>query len=183
MSKNFVYTGIGILALIAIVMSYKIYQQQSGYKKSPASTPSYTAKPGTPFSSSKASNNTQTPAPSVQDFSAARRVISAYPGPSASDDQKKEYQKVIDTNAQFSGTLDISSCNTTPLVLKVKNGSDLTLVNNDSAVRSIFFGPGKQYDVAAKNSSTIKVDLNTGVNMYRCNLTDNPIVGVFVVSE
>lgn len=189
MAKNSVYVGVVILAVIAVVLGYKIYQQQTALKGQPGqsnqpvqntqqsvlkTTPTTTVKQ--PATSTSSNQNTN--------ISADRQKISAYPGPSAPDEQKKEFGRIIGDNAQTSDTLDITNCETTPMVLSVKNGQSIKLINNDATVNAILFGPGKQYDVPANGSTTMLVNLGAGINTYRCTgISGSPIVGVFVVTQ
>lgn len=179
MTKNIVYFGIVLLAIIAAVLGYNIYKQQTMYQQT---TVKPTSAPSTKVSPSKPTSTTQ---PSVDSrINEDRKIITNYPGVSASDVQKKEFSAVINKYAQTSDTLNITGCNTLPMVLQTKKGADIKLVNDDTQVRSVMLGGGKQYDVPIKGTKTIKVDFkNMGVNLYRCNLPGNPITGAFLVRE
>lgn len=175
MARNLVYIGIVVLAIIAVVLGYNIYKQQLAYKQTLTQKqtviPKKQLRPTPPSQTSSVSNT----------MSEDRQKIATYPGPSAPDDQKKELSRIIEKNVQVSDTLNVTQCNTTPLVLQTIKGADIKLVNDDSVVRSIMFGPGKQYDVPIKKTLTIKPDLNNGINFYRCNLTGSPIVGIVLI--
>ena len=180
MTKNGVYIGVAILAVIAVILGYNIYQQTTtGTGATPSDQQSQTRTipqpTGIEGSSSASSGDTVT-------IAADRKKIASYPGPSASEEQKKEFGTIIGKNAQTSDTLDITNCNTSPLVLKVKKGSNIKLINNGSTGNAILFGPGKQHEVPANGSITMTVSLDVGINSYRCTgISGSPIVGVFVV--
>ena len=181
MTKTLTYTAVVVLAVIAVVLGYKIYHKTTGVQ-----TPSGQQTQDTTVPQTGGNSQPQIQSPTIDSAAIAedRKKISVYPGPSAPDAQKREFQEIIDRNAQFSDTLDITKCESSPMVLKVRKEADIKLVNNGSTGNAILFGPGKQYDVAAKSSTTMTVNIDVGVNLYRCiGISGNPIIGAFVVTE
>lgn len=113
-----------------------------------------------------------------------RRVVSSYLGPGSSLAEKKEFGEVIVRNSIATTKLDISNCQPNPLVIKMKKGTEVKVINNDYVVRSVFFGPNQQYDIPREGNTSFKANLHKGINLYRCNLDNqNPIVGAFLLED
>ena len=182
MGNKLMIGGIAVLVIMAVILGYLIYQETLGPK--PQSVSQQTQTPTIPQTVGDQQTRQSASATDNAIIAADRKKISEYPGPGAPEAQGKEFQEIIDRNAQSSETLDITKCETNPMVLKVKRGPSIKIVNNDSESNTILFGPDNQYEVPPRDSANMVVDLDPGIHRYRCtSISGSPIVGAFVVTE
>lgn len=109
-----------------------------------------------------------------------KRFIDANPGPNATGDELGQYTSELVAAAARSATLNIGECKPVPGVLRVANGTIVTVVNPDSVERRIYTG---QFDikVAANSQSDYTFNLpSDGIYTYRC---DRDLAGIVLQSE
>jgi len=177
MSKILVYVGIAVLAIIAVVMGYQIYEQTTVIKPPPIQQTQDTSVPQTV-------GNQQTPQPNTQ-FSSQSEYseILNFDDGSATKEEKRIWYNSIGRLTKGTDTLDISMCKPNPVVVKLNQNTQLKVTNNDNRDRMILRGD-LRYTIPAKQTSTISIkDWGVGILRYRCNTDDGSgaIVGILKI--
>ena len=168
MSKNLVYVSIAVLAVIAIVLGYQIYQQQR-----------LTA----PSSSTPLPVTTQDQQP---DFNRqSYPLIGNFPGNNTSDEERKKFSDAVRAQAKESDMLDITGCKANPLVYKIKLGSDFKIKNSDTVEHKLYIGGAEKYKIPANTTITVKANFEPGPGTYgySCDETNKNEVGLFLITE
>lgn len=170
MTKNLVYVGIIVLAVVAIYLGYKIYQQQIGLK-------SQTKTPGQQIQS-----NTS-PKPAAPQTTQPTFVLN-FPGPNSSDEETRKFAEDVQANAKETGELNISQCKPNPQVLKVKLGSEFKIKNSDLSEHKIYIAGKEKFSASPNSTVTAKAafDKGSGTYGYGCD-SDNTLAGAFFVVE
>ncbi len=165
MAKNFVYIGIAVLALIAVVLGYKIYQQKLT-STLPQTNQSTQNRPTTPTSVNQATPG-EAQTPSV-DLGEQERLVKSVPLPTAPleariafNDQLKKYEKET-------GTIEITNCKPLPLIFRVKGETSFSIKNNDAVEYKISVG-GQKITLAPNSMSTMMAGKADGVTDISCN--------------
>ena len=151
---------IGILAIVAIALGYKIYDER-------------TSSPETEVSQNNTNNNQ-----SVED------ALVSPPLPGADQKVSDAYFKLVSDNAVESGTLDISGCKFNPFVVLIKKDQNLSLVNNDPVPHTISFGDTLSHTVSAASSKIITANFGKGTGVYgfRCDNVPKPAGVISVIN-
>jgi hypothetical protein len=137
MTKNLTYIGIIVLLIIAIVLGYQIYQQQTGYDTSSQNQSINNQEFVTPQAITP--NSTAT-APLTNQPSAEEIAVLNFPGPNATDAEKKAHSNLVnEVGNKVAGTpfLDISGCKPNPIVYRVKRGATFNIKNSDAIDHTI----------------------------------------------
>ncbi len=141
MSKNLVYIGIGILAIIAIFMGYKIYQQQVSLNQPTSKDQSVSVS---------------------QPITEEEKLVKADPL-NATLEERTAYRKKLDQFAKDATTVEITNCKPNPLVARVKENTAPNITNNDNAEHVLRLGT-TELKVPAKGTISVKIgkiDLST----------------------
>lgn len=171
MAKNLVYVGIAVLAAIAVILGYKIYQQQRAYQQvgltNQSSQP--TKQPSGVRASPKAS-----PSPQAQQPSAAEVAkVLKFPGANATEAERKNHSDLVNKlGNQFGGAafLDISGCNPNPVVYRVKQGGTFKVKNSDQTDHTIY--TSIRNTIPANSEKTLEsktIGDNMGAYGYGCD--------------
>lgn len=179
MAKNLVYIGIAVLAVIAVVLGYQIYQQTVS-KKAPTTrqqppTRTITQPVGT-------QSSTQT-APQKTELTAKEKQVLNFPGPNASQEEKNAWEAVVrKLGAESEGVayLDISGCKPNPVVYRVKLDSSFMVKNSDQKDHEIY--NAKRVTIKANSTQTLRtqeIGSNIGLLGYGCD--GSPGLGVGII--
>lgn len=142
-----------ILMGIAIVTASAIYnQQQTKLSSYPAISP--------------APSPTLVPRPLPDNLTADEKFILYPPSADASKSALKKHAQTVKKLAKKADTLEISNCQPKPLVLIVKQGSELTIKNNDNTKRWLIFDEDHLYLLPTNDSLTIKAEFKYGTGDY-----------------
>ncbi len=178
MSKNLVYVGIGILAIIAVFLGYKIYQQQTVLQNQ--SIASSKPQPIVQQNTSKSS----TLSPQNNNISQAidlDSVFKQFPGRNASKEEKMKFNNYLLSIGTEGGTLTINNCKVVPLVFRVKKGADFMLSNLDNVDHTLKVNQ-VTFSVKARETKKVKADNLDGANGYYCDGT-GPKIGILHVVQ
>lgn len=180
MSKNLVYIGIAVLIVVALILGYKIYEQQTGYKLGSlrGKSDSVTVKPNRSPSSTESSSTTSK--------SDKEKSVLNFPADNASPEQMNKFFDEVGRLGVESNTLQIAKCQPSPLVIRVKKGASFNITNSDSVERELIVDPTHKYKVSAGGLVSFKADFGTGILGYRCSgvgFETQPLVGVINVLE
>jgi hypothetical protein len=148
--------------VVALVLGYKIYEKKSDapVSNTPITTNTQNAQQDNiQQDAPSAITNSQIP---VGDLAILRAAIA----PSATDEQKEAFFSTVNKYAVNTNSIEITSCLPEPIVAAVKQGGEITLVNNGSKTETIAFDPSHTYTVGAKTSKKIKADLGHGLGDY-----------------
>lgn len=186
MAKNLVYVGVIVLAVIAIVLGYKIYQQTLANK-----TVSTTEQPQSKTKPQPTSRQITIPAtPQTQQPSAAEVAeVLKFPGPNATEVERKKHSDLVNKlGNQFGGAtfLDISGCNPNPVVYRVKQGSSFKVKNSDQIEHTIYTDPIRQTKISANSEQTVEsknIGVNNGDYGYNCDSSTNPAGIIQIVPQ
>ncbi|MCP6719983.1 MAG: hypothetical protein KJI72_01475 [Patescibacteria group bacterium] len=147
------------LIVVAVVLGYAIYSQS----------------PEKPELKAEISSLTPTP-----DESEVLNV----PDLNASTEEKQRHFELVVQVAKTAEFLDISDCNPSPVVMKIKKGETIAVRNNDSADHSIVFNLESIHPIPAGSTKNITnvFDKGPGVYGYGCDASTGA-VGMFLVTE
>src|SRR5688572_18245360 len=108
MSKNLIYVGIAALLIIAVVLGYKIYQQQTGV------TPILPTNLQSQNTSQPTTNQATSAAFVESDNPADRSAVLNFPDSNASEAEKKKWGEKVISIAKQTNLLGINNCETIP---------------------------------------------------------------------
>lgn len=84
-----------------------------------------------------------------------------------SEEERTSFNSALDKFAQQTNSINISKCESSPLVVKTKVGKDITFTNNDSVDFKILIR-NDSYSVSAGKTVNVKSNLPAGVYGYFC---------------
>lgn len=151
--------SIAILTLIAVVLGIAIFRQQnialpSLLSKTPSPTPS--------SATSRISRNALPP-----NVTEEERFLYSPPRKEASPEAQKAFYGRVAQLAKEAPSLTLNKCEKPePLVIKVKQGADVKIENDDIADHTIVINPEHKYKIESKKTAVIKVDFGRGVGQY-----------------
>lgn len=170
MPKKLVYAGIIALAVIALVLGYKIYQQQIG-KGEQSITPNQQVNNATTPNSEV---NQATPDASLSRTPSAAEISAVlnFPGPNATAEERKKHSDLVNKLGDEAGFsfLNISGCKPVPVVYRVKLGSTFKVKNTDSVDHTIY--TAKKVTIKANSEQTLnskEIGDNLGDYGYGCD--------------
>lgn len=130
----------------ALVITFSIFQQRLN---APSLSPTPSALPVIP------SNLTED-----------ERFILSPPSADASKSAKEKHAQTVAKLAKEGNSLDIKDCKPNPLVLQVKQGSQIDIVNKDSIEHKIIVDTEHFYNLPANSKKTITVQFKYGTGDY-----------------
>lgn len=177
MAKNLVYVGVIVLAVIAVFLGYKIYQQQTLTNKTSVtnqqpqkrSTPKPRVNQTTPEATQP-----QTQQPSASEISAVLNL----PGPNATEAERKKRQDLINKLGSSSDitSLDIAGCIPNPVVYSVRKGTNFKVKNPDQIDHTIYTTIRTTIKANSEQTLTSKdIGDNFGDYAYGCNGEPNSV--------
>lgn len=181
MAKNLVYVGVVVLAVIAVVLGYKIYQQQLAYKQTAPKNQSTTGQQSGVKTTPKLSPKPSPLSQSQQTSAAELAEVLQFPGPNATEAERKEQSDLVNKlGNQFGGAtfLDISGCNPNPVVYRVKQGGSFKVKNSDQTEHTFYTDPGRKTKIPANLEQTLTskaIGDNYGDYSYNCDSSTNPV--------
>lgn len=151
MSKNLVYIGVVVLAVIAVILGYNIYQQQSGG----ATTPS-TQQPQTRDITQPIQQGTDQTTTQKKELTAEEKQVLQFPGPNASEAERKAWADLVNKLGNESGVpyLDITGCSPTPVVYRVKLDGTFKVKNSGQTDHVIYTGD-KRTTIKANSEQSV----------------------------
>lgn len=155
MTKILSYIGISVLVVIAIVLGYTIIQQPSIQQP-----PNQQSTPQVPINNS----TTQQNLPSAEE----QALVKAIPAPNSTLEERIEYNKKLEKFEKVTDTVEITNCWPSPFIARVREDTDLKIVNNDNVEQLIFIGQ-TQLNVPAKGTVTTKPGKGDGITNLTCN--------------
>lgn len=175
MLKNLVliYVGITILAVIAVFLGYRIYQKQTEVALPPSKNIQTQDIP-----SPKGSVDKVTSVSNLE--SNERQEVLNFPSSNASAEEKKKHSDLVNKLGNQSGatTLNISGCNPTPIVSRVKQGSSFKIENPDQLDHTIYANPAKKIVIKGNSESTLSTSdfgSSLGDYGYNCDTSTTPV--------
>lgn len=168
MTKKLVYVGVVVLALIAVILGYKIYQQTISSQSAPKPKPSAEfqdvtiPKPGV--------NNSQQTDTSSQSID-LDSIFKRFPGPNATAEEIQSFHDYLYTISRETGLITLKDCKADPQVLRVKKGQEFKIKNEDSVDHKLTM-PGKQVSVKAAGEITLTAS-EIGEYGYGCDTAPN----------
>lgn len=176
MAKNLVYIGVIVLAVIAIVLGYKIYQQTLANRATPqTTTPSQQVQTKiTPpkITPQPVGTTSQSSTPTAEQLAALN-----FPGPNATESEKKKHAELVDKMSVISSELNITNCQFSPPILKALQGSSITIRNDGQDAQTLHWGTK---DIVIQPTSQKVVNLREwfgnglGDHGYSCLNSNNP---------
>lgn len=160
-------TIVVLIGLVA-VLGYSIYSQ---YSQTSISVPSTSTKSNSTPQPKQKVTGTQTKDPSwYASLNPEQRYLLNTNISSLSQEQKKIYTTSVRKFAKDDTELVIDKeCQPTPLVLRLKNGSEFKITNKDSVPHKISLTADKIFMLTANDSSATKADIGLGVYTYGCD--------------
>ena len=157
---------VGVLILIAIVLALLLLKQKIGF--------SVKNLDGKNLSSPISAN--WAPAPGTE-----KEYLFSIKDDSPEAEKQRHffYATSISKVSEF---LNLTNCNSDPLVIKVKNGGIIKLKNDGDSELSIGIDANHIYVVPAKSVKEIKADLGKGIGLYGygCNASRTPVGMIFI---
>lgn len=167
MSKNLVYIGIAALAILAILLGYQIYQQQTGIGSQTLPTPN----PVVQNNSTSPLNSTQpqaTRSSTIDQYIDLDSVFKQFPGPNATEEEKIRFNDYLLSIGKEGDTLTISNCKPIPVVFRVRKGTEFSLSNLDNMDHTLNVSQ-VTFSVKARETKRVKTDNLDGANGYYCD--------------
>lgn len=94
------------------------------------------------------------------------RFILSPPSADASRSAKDKHAQTMAKLAKVGDSIEINDCQPTPLVIQVKEGSNLKIVNKDQTAHKITFDDEHIYKIGAKDDLTIKAEFKYKAGDY-----------------
>lgn len=176
MAKNFVYIGIAVLALIAVVLGYKIYQQRLSY-----TLPQTNQSQNRPATGTVVNQATPGGAQNTAQNIDLDSLFKQFPGANATTEEKTKFNSYLLSIGQETGTLVINNCKVTPLVFRVKKGVDFMVSNLDNKDHTLNVNQ-VTFSVKAKETKKLTTDNLDGAYGYYCDGV-GPRVGILHVVQ
>lgn len=105
----------------------------------------------------------------------------SYNKPNPTPAEMQDFTNRVASASVAATSLDISSCNPNPPVLKVNLKDSFSVVNKDAVPHKIFHGKGLDVEIGAKSTKTITPPFTQGgIYGYSC---DNKINGIIFVVQ
>jgi len=178
MGNKLMIVGIVVLALIAVVLGYKIYQQ-TALKGPPVQSIQSVVKP-TPTTTVKQSSKT------TSNEISENNILQSSPGPNSSDEEKNKFLDAVKRLAKETAVLDITKCQPQPVVFKMRKAAQLQVRNNNNIEHTIIIDSEHQYSIPPNSTKTINTGLGVGSPGYRCGgvgFENEPLVGIIDVVD
>jgi len=172
------YTIITILAALAVVGGIALYsfsQESSQKVDSPVKVTS--VKDNTNTASDKQSPSAGTPAPAAPKVD-VQKLLAANPGSGATQEQLKSFSATVSNASVDASAIDVTSCNPSPAVARVKLGKPLMFKNSDAVTHKIVNGKEIVLDIPTGSKELTPAFPGPGIFGYSC---DSKIVGIFLV--
>jgi hypothetical protein len=117
-----------------------------------------------------------------EDLSPNEQLALQTPGPSASEEERANHFRLVQSIAKPAEFLDISDCKADPVVLKVKDQSKFTVRNTDNADRKFVLSQSKFIIIPALSDTELTADFGLGPGIYGfgCDNSFSPIGLLFV---
>lgn len=183
MAKNSMYVGVIILEIIALILGYFVYKQLSS-----TSTPSPQAAQSSSCRSvytkeyqSQPNKSAQTTRISSSDWD----KIVRYDSTKATEEQTIDFNEIVRSKSTDTNTLQFNRCKSSPLIVRLKKGSNFIITSTDSDQQVIVLGHC-EYTLNPGESITLKTDFAqvAGIYRYPCRRASYyPIAGVLQLSD
>ena len=100
------------------------------------------------------------------------------------EEQKLKHNELVGKLAKEGPSVNVTGCKPSPLVYKLKDGSTITLRNDDSVEHIIMIDPAHIYTAKAKSLTKIVADFGQGPGNYGYKCDDSQgAAGVFLVTS
>jgi len=169
MGNKLMIVGIVVLAVIAVVLGYQIYQETL------ASKPQSVSQTQTPIlPQTVGDTNISQVSPQPQDID-VESILKQFPSSTATDEERIKSNDYLLSLGQEVDTLTIVSsatanCSPTPKILRVKKGTEFKIVNQDNVDHKLSMFQ-KDISVKANTTITVKTDWGAGAYGYVCDGT------------
>lgn len=174
MSKNLVYIGVVVLAVIAVILGYNIYQQQTGVATTPSTQP--------PARTIEQPSGTQSGNQASTQNIDIDALFKKFPGPNATVAQIQDFRDYIDPLSKETGLITIKDCKADPIVLRVKKGQDFKITNQDSIDHKLTM-LGQEVTVKAGATLTRKAPGEIGESGYSCDNAKTGNIGIIHIVQ
>lgn len=154
-----------IIALILILAALKTVQQEKTSSQSVYPAPDSSAYPAS------------------SPLTKSEKWILAPPPATASSSLKQKHAETVAKLAQTGSVLAIKGCQPQPLVLAVKQGSQLQIRNEDSVPRKIMIDEEHTYELSPQGSTTISANFKYGTGDYGYVCKGEGLVGFLHVTS
>ena len=169
-TMNYVLIAMGIVAVVLVsIASYFFIFHRDGNNAALNSIPG-------------ARNQEEQFDPNITDEQL--RSYIRYPLPeTASDSQKNDYRNMIAYYSQPGDLFVSQDCTTTPVIVRVKLGENLTVRNEDSVAHTLKFNNNKTVTVQPSSTTIMKVDFQEGYGGYGYNCDDKAELAGYVFTS
>ena len=170
-----------MLVLVALVLSYFLYQRMkqtdttTANNPAPKGTPTQTAPK--PTIGGQAQGNNPSGTPTNRPLSEDERAVLNYPSPNVTPEAWTKYLGLVQKIAVETDTLTIGKgCSVSPIVLKTKLGKKVTLKNTDGVSHSIGLSPKRFFEIPANATFDMPVDFDGKASIYAYGCDKSPTV-------
>lgn len=118
----------------------------------------------------------------TENLSDEEKVLN-FPGPTASNEDRKNHAILANKIAKFVNELNLNNCKKpNPPVIKIKEGENLKVNNQDSKSYKLFIDPTHIYTIAPKATTNIKVAFGKGKGLYGYSCEGNQdLLGIIII--
>jgi hypothetical protein len=149
-----------VLVVAALILGYLIYEKKTAPIDPVDST--------TPVVTSEEPRNEKEASPAIEDKMSAQdsAILRDYLPANATADQKNAYFALVNKYAVVTNKLDITKCATNPFVTEIKQGEQLTLINNGTEPQTIKFDSTREYTAGPNSTKVLIADFGRGPGSY-----------------
>ncbi len=174
--KNLVYFGVIGLVVVAVILGYNIYQQSqvTTSVKTPAGQQSQSA----------VTKQSSAPAQKRQ-LTAEEKQVLIFPRPNATQSELKAHSDLVNKLGNQSGVpqLDITDCQPTPIVYRVKLGGSFKVKNSDNKEHVFYTQPNLKTTIGANSEKSVpssSIGAALGDFGYNCD-NSTSVVGIIQI--
>lgn len=169
---------IAVLAAVAVLLGYSLYNQFGAPKPAPstkapppAASSSQQALPtGSQAQPSQGAGGASGKPPWVATLSATERSFFTIPGADASQEEKESHASLVRKNTQSAGEVSIQKdCQPSPLAFAADNTLTFKVKNTDTVSHTVKIGPTGRYTLAPGESSTVTLEKKGTILGYACD--------------
>lgn len=185
MATKLAYLGVAVLAIIAVILGYKIYQQQTAINNQTASTTQQPNDNTNPAINKNVPQLTKSESSQSSDTTPTAEDLYLFMSKADTLEYKDKYIETAKRLAVETNVINYSNCKAKPVSVKMKKDSEVQLKNNDAYPIEILHEKFKIFKVPANQSITIKTDFGSGIYGYGCTggLDIRVLSGVLYVTD
>ena len=152
-----------VLVIITLAGGYSLLSQKAQTQPQRSQTPTQTEKPQTPKITD------------IQPYLFRNNVSDE-----SEEASKAAYREKVRSAAVNTTRLTIDGCKLNPAIISMASSSALTVNNDDSQKHTLWLSDHK-YEIQAKGTTKIKLDLKKGTGIYVVSCDNTPEAGIFYI--